>query len=338
MVAWAAICPARSSGDMGSRMRVASPLFVCLAVTSLAAAPAAAGCVGDSPVAADASTPVPEAGSVPDTSPPPADAAVPDTSPPPADAAIPDTSVPDTRSDAPPPFDPKLAGPLALWLDPATGVTEVGGKVSAWADTAVSAAAAITVSQPMAARQPSKGSVGGKPVIAFTPDQYLEASVGTKLDFGTGDVTAAVVFAMKNPGIALGGVVYKVDPLNAPPYNGLQLYGNLEAMGRAGGGLDGVTLLLTAPSGDVTDDKLHLVLFRRSGTSLSLRVDGVQVATGTAPVRSVDTAGVLSIGGRESGTHSAASKLGDVIVYKGTVPPAEVTGLETFLKAKNGIP
>ena len=307
--------------------------LVSLVLVPFAAAGIVVGCVGDDPATGGDAGTTPT-GTTTTTSPTATatDAAVPDTSTPPPDAATTDAA-----TDAPPPFSPTNVAGLVLWLDPSNGLTSTGGKVTAWADRSTSA---ITVSQTAAASQPSVGSVGSKPVVAFGATSWLEsagATVGTKLDFGTGDVLVEYVVATDSAAAtALTGVLYKAS-FDTSPFDGLQLYGNLGGGGKPGAGLAGVDLALTSPSGNTADGKLHVVGFRRAGTRLSLRYDGAEVASSTMAVRSVDNTRALYVGGRPDGTHGAAHKVGDVLVYKGVVADADVAKIEAFVKQKSGI-
>lgn len=306
--------------------------LVSLVLVPFAAAGIVVGCVGDDPASSGDAGTTPT-GTTTTTSPTATatDAAVPDTSTPP------DAATTDAATDAPPPFSPTNVAGLVLWLDPTSGLTSAGGKVSAWADRSTSA---ITVSQTAAASQPSVGSVGSKPVVAFGATSWLEAAgatVGTKLDFGTGDVLVEAVVSVDAPtGAPLTGVLYK-GPAGGPTFDGLQLYGNLGGGGKPGGGLDGATLQLTAPSGNTADGKLHMLGFRRAGTKLSLRYDGAEVAMSTMAARSTDNTLSLLVGGRPDGVHGAPHKTGDVLIYKGTVSDADVARIEAFMKQKSGI-
>jgi len=259
-----------------------------------------------------------------------------------ADVSSPDGSAAvdgsaDSGSDGKAPLDPRSIPGLVLWLDPSAGVTETGGKVSAWKDTSASG---ITVTQPTPANQPTKGSVGGKPVIVGGPTTWLEAAgpdVGTKLDFGTSDVFAGFVVSIEPSAAGLGGVFYKAVE-DAPPYAGLQMYGNVSLDGKPGIGLDGDTLLAKSPTGNMGDGKLHLVTYWRLGDDVFLNVDGVGAfGNNVGPKKVVDNASPLRVGGRPSGVHSIAHRLGDVLVYKGTLTFDQVAAVQVFLKAKNGI-
>lgn len=253
--------------------------------------------------------------------------------------AAPDGSS-DAAVDATTPFTPKSVAGLALWLDPAAHVTETAGKVSAWGD---SAASGITVAQPTAANQPTLGNTGGRPVIVGTPTTWLEASaaaVGTKLDFGDGDLLVECVMSVDLPSAALGGVLYKLVDGAPSPYDGLQVYGNITGDGKPGAGLDGDTLLVKAATGNTGDGKLHVVGFARFGNNLALRLDGAPVWT-TPPSsgnkKVIDSASPLYVGGRPSGVHSIAHRLGDILVYKGFPTTVEVESIEGFLKTKYGL-
>lgn len=280
----------------------------------------AVGCVGDdapASVTTDASpSPQAESGS-------------PDVVTPVVDAAS-----DDAKADAPASFNPKQVAGLVLWLDPSVGVTEVSGTVSGWRDSSPSA---IDVTQPLAANQPKKLTINGKPLIVGTATSWLEASaasVGTKLDFGLDDVTVEYVVSVELPTTALGGVFYKFE--GGAPFNGLQLYGNISGDGKPGAGLDGETLLLKAATG-TTGDKPHLVGYRRVGSKLSLRFDGAEVLTATVTPKVVDNAGPLLVGGRPDGVHSTNHLLGDVLIYRGPVSGADLDKIEAYLKTKNGL-
>lgn len=313
-------------------MRARPTTIVFLLTSALAGAGLALACTGDDPkpTAGGADASATDESTADGASPSPDGSSTADGG---ADAAS------DSASDAPAAFDPKSIPGLVLWLDPAAGVTETGGKVSAWKDQSASS---ITVTQTNAANQPAKGNVGGKPVIAGTATTWLEASgtaVGTKLDFGDGDMLAELVVSTEVTSVGLGGVLYKVIE-DVAPYDGLQMYGNISLDGKPGIGLDGDSLLLKAAAGNMADGKLHLVGFRRSGDRLYLSLDGVAgVATppSSSNKRAVDNTSPLRVGGRPSGVHSIVHKLGDVVIYKGAVAPAQVTELEAYLKAKNGI-
>lgn len=287
------------------------------------------GCVGDSPspTAVDAATePVPTS-TAKDGSTPVGDAGSPDSA-----APIPDANAPDTAVA----FEPKQVSGLVLWLDPATGVTDVAGKVSAWADVSTSS---IVVTQSTSANQPSRATIGGRPVLAFSATTWLDcagSTVGKKLDVGQGDVLVETVISLDSGTVApLGGYLYKTIP--GTPYDGLQMYSNLGGGGKPGVGLDGESLLVTAASGNVADAKLHLLALRRVGDKLSIRVDGLEVASKTVAARSIDNTSALEVGGRGSGVHSTGQKVGDLLVYKGAVKDGDVAKIEAFLKAKSGI-
>lgn len=300
--------------------RVAPPLLLAAALAGLAQA-----CVDDEPKSSLGGA---DAGAT--------DASTADAASPTPDGAAADAGT-DARPDGKAPFDPKSVPGLVLWLDPAAGVTETGGKVSAWKD---SSGANVTVTQTNAANQPTKGTALGKPVIVGTASTWLEASgadVGTKLDFGDGDVLAELVVSIEPTAAGLGGVFYKVLD-DAPPYNGLQMYGNVTLDGKPGMGLDADALLIKSPAGNMGDGKLHLVSYWRFGTNLFLSIDGEGIyATSAGSKKVVDNASPLWVGGRPSGVHSIAHKLGDVMIYKGPLVTAQVTEIEAFLKAKNGI-
>lgn len=291
----------------------------------LSAAGVVAGCVGDSPVATDGGAPTATATGTGTTTAPP-DASV-------KDVSVPDTSViPDAIVADAAPFTPKAVAGLALWLDPNAGVvTEASGQVSAWADQT----GTITVLQPNGANQPTNHRVNSKPVLLFGRTAWLGAAVGTKLDFGTGDVLVEVVCAVDDPGQGYTTVLYKVPAyaLEGLAYVGLQMYA-LGGAGKAAGGLDQENLALTAASGNTADGRLHVLGFRRAGTRISLRVDGAEVASRVIATRNVDNTALLKVGG---GVYSSRNSLADVIIYKGSVTDLEMTAVETYLKLKNGI-
>jgi len=307
-------------------MNVRYVALVCLA--SCVVAGSAAGCVGSDPAGSqDAGTTPTGTTTTTTPTPTPTDAAVP---------PAPDAATPDAQPDAPPPFAPTDLAGLVLWLDPASGVTAAGGKVSAWTDRSRSA---LTVSQTVAANQPTMGSVGSRPVVAFTNTNWLEcasATVGTKLDFAVGDVLAEAVVSLDSANVSLAGMFYKTN-FTPSPFDGLQIYANLGGEGKPGAGLDGVTLSLVSPSGNTADGKLHMIGLRRVGNRISLRFDGAEVANSTVTARAVDNTANLYVGGRPDLTHSAAHKIAEILVFKGAVADADLTKVEAFVKQKNGL-
>ncbi len=229
------------------------------------------------------------------------------------DAAVPDTFVPDTSVPDAAPFSPSQVSGLQLWLDPAAGLTQTGGKVSTWADQSASG---NTVSQADGALQPTVGTAGSKPVLVFTATNWLGRDAATtRLDFASSDVLVECVVGIDTTSTVLTGVLYK-GTFESPTFDGLQLYGNLSRDGKPGGGLDGDKTLLTSPNVVAADGKLHLLGYRRVGSRVSFRVDGTEVATATVPARAVDTVSPLTVGGRANGVHSAPHKLGDVVIYR----------------------
>lgn len=285
----------------------------------------AVGCVGSDPTgASDSGAPTAT------TSTQPTSTTTTTASAPATDAAVPDTFVPDAAL----PFSPSQVPGLLLWLDPAAGVTQTGGKVSAWSDQSPSQ---NHVAQTDGALQPTLGAAGSKPVLVFTATNWLGRDAATTmLNFTAVDVLVECVVGVDATSTALTGVLYK-GTFESPTFDGLQLYANLSGDGKPGAGLDGDKLLLRSPNVVAADGKLHLLGYRRVGSRISFRVDGTEVATATVPARSVDTVSPLTVGGRASGVHSAPHKLGDVVVYRGTLPDSDMTKIEAYLKQKDGI-
>jgi len=297
-----------------------------LLLAPLVAMGIAVGCVGSDPAtASDSGAPTATTTTQPTattTTTAATDAAV-------ADTFVPDTSVPDAA-----PFSPSQVTGLQLWLDPAAGLTQTGGKVSSWSDQSPSR---NNVIQTDGALQPTVGTAGSKPVIVFTAATWLGRDAAmTNLDFATSDLLVECVVGIDTASTALTGVLYK-GTFDAPTFDGLQLYANLSRDGKPGGGLDGDKAQLLSPNALATDGKLHLLAYRRVGSRLSFRVDGTEVATATVTPRSIDSVSPLTVGGRASGVHNAPNKLGDVLIYRGAVADTDLTKIEAYLKQKDGI-
>ena len=286
----------------------------------------AVGCIGgDSPTSRDSGAPTasttPQPTSTTSTT-GTTDAAV-------ADAFVADTSVPDAA-----PFSPAQVTGLQLWLDPAAGVTQTRGRVSAWSDQSASR---NSVTQTAVELQPTVGMASSKPVLVFTAGTWLGRDAAmTTLDFAASDVLVECVVGRDTPSSALTGILYK-GTFEEPTFDGLQLYANLSQDGKPGGGLDGDKTQLVSSRAIAADGKRHLLAYRRVGSRVSFRVDGIEVATATTPPRSVDTVSPLTVGGRASGVHSAPHKLGDVLIYRGAVADTDLTKIEAYLKQKDGI-
>jgi hypothetical protein len=272
--------------------------------------------------------------------------------------SVSNTDKPDAKpasADAPPgvdaapdgmqqPFMPSQLSGLVLWLDANQSVVTSQSKVSTWMDRSNRN---NNAGQSVAALQPSlvTGVVNGLPVIRFA-NTALQVTDSATLQWGTDDFALLVVAGYKNAttsGLGYGMFVAKQE--TPYPYAGPALWGNYTAPS-----LNTVIGLQADSSGTryaistaaKNDGVIRLYTGRRVGTSLEVRVNGTAQGTATATSVNVSAPGrPLFIGGVPGTTTVSQALDGDIaeiVAVHGALSDAELTQLETYLKAKYGLP
>ncbi len=278
------------------------------------------GCVGDSPVGpADAAV---DAGGVQDAMPSqdtgsPMDAAV--------EAAGPDAG------DAAAGFSVKNLPGIALWLDAAKGVVNDGNqKVSTWSDQSGNSNDAT---QSLPGNQPTLGAqtINGMAAIHFVGGQDLEIADSASLQLGTGDFFIAVVARWTNVS-GFAQLYGKKEPLN--PYNGAGMWGNYPTNGLVGGETQ-TGLSVASTTSSLNDNVARQYAVRRSGSTLSLRVNGKTEGTTANATSDCSAVGTKAYIGQNGGSqYPLDGDIAELVVIKGSISGTDLTALETYLANK----
>lgn len=252
---------------------------------------------------------------------------------------------------------------LALWLNASVGVTTGGSassKVSAWADQTGNhnnATQSNTNYQPTLVMQ----GIHSLPTVHFTVTTGSQGSFGNmmvvadnnaSLDWGTGDFLIEVVgdYTNQTTGTSLdsAGTFYSKQTYGgsggAPLGAGAALYGNFVLSG-------GVTLPTTGFSGwadqsdylssattGYDDGTARLYAVQRSGTTLSLRLNGVQTDTKTIASVDVTSSSGARIGASQDANLFALSgDIAEIIAVQGTISSGDLAGIESYLTGKYGL-
>jgi hypothetical protein len=226
---------------------------------------------------------------------------------------------------------------LVLWLDAAKGITKNNqNQVSKWADQSSNANDAI---QNTSAMQPVwSGSVfNGFPALHFdmSNTQVVDIADSSSLQWGTGDFLIEVVARFNNDytnneiglfygkiGQSSGIIFFATDAANADDGISAAIDGN---------NLIGYTA-------NYRGSTPRLYGFQRSGSTLSLRTNGAQVAS-QAQTGNVDVSAngeVAQIGDFQTNA-PLDGDIAEVVAVKGAISSQDLTSLETFLKAKYGL-
>lgn len=260
------------------------------------------------------------------------------------DSSTPDTSTPDAATeasapdaDAAPPFDVKNLTGLVLWLDASKGVTGTSA-VSAWADQSPSkndAAMATANYQPALVAS----SIGGKPAIHFAGGTHVTVADAASLQWGTGDFYVSVVLKHNTAGATYGMVFSKQNP-GTYPYVGPGIFANFSlpsASTTIGGQVD-FTHYVSSSANLLNDNVGRQFSFSRTGTKLSVRVNGTQTdAAADASSSGMDISSAtyaVFIGANVNGGQALTGDIGEIIAVKGAISAGDVTNVEAYLKAK----
>jgi hypothetical protein len=258
------------------------------------------------------------------------------------DSSMDDASMDALDEDGGPGFDAQpldggiasLSG-LVLWLDAAKGVTKNNqNQVSKWADQSSSANDGSQSTQSM---QPVwNGSViNGFPALHFDKanTQSLSLVDSSSLQWGTGDFLIEVVVRWDNDGSnGEFGLPYgKIGQSSGVVFIAGDAQNDDNGLSAA---IDGQNLI--AYTAGYNDNKARLVAFRRSGSTLELRVNGSQVASqaqsGTVDVSASGVDAVIGDDGM--GDIPLDGDIAEVVGVKGATSSQDLSSLEAFLKAK----
>lgn len=239
---------------------------------------------------------------------------------------------------------------LVLWLDAAKGVTKNNqNQVSAWADQSGNMNDAF---QSTASRQPihNASGINGRPALHFaqgaTEGMQLVINDSTSMQWGTGDFLIEVVARFDNDPVGnfdtgLGSFVYKpgagwgiIFAGNRAPGGNFPASAGL--MARIDMNVPGNGNQVDVAAG-YNDSAARTYAFRRSGTTLDLRIGGVSVSSMTQ-VGNIDvSAASVDVYVGSDRTAMKARLDGDVaelIAVKGSTSAPDLVAIEAYLKGK----
>ncbi|HEY5920763.1 MAG TPA: hypothetical protein VIV11_03790 [Kofleriaceae bacterium] len=242
------------------------------------------------------------------------------------------------------PFTPAQLSGLSLWLDANQSVVTSQSKVSTWMDRS---GKNNNAGQSVATYQPSlvTGVVNGLPVIRFL-NTTLQVTDSATLQWATDDFALFVVGGYKNTTTSgLGYGMFVAKQLVPYPYAGPALWGNYTAPSLntvIGLQADGSGTQYTISTAAKNDGVIRLYTGRRVGNSLEVRVNGTVQGSATTTANNVSAAGrPLYIGGQPN-TNGVFQPLdgdiAEIVAVHGTLTTAELTQVETYLKAKYALP
>jgi hypothetical protein len=255
-----------------------------------------------------------------------------------ADAAVSDASSASDAAppDARPPFSPGDLPGLTLWLDGDFGVTLEGGEVESWQDRGPNGALARSLT--LAGRPtPALGGINGHAAIHFNGvDDFLAVPDAPYLQWAQDDFLIAMVVSPASTVGQTRALYNKQDP--AAPYPGIFLYTSVA------GWLEGKVDATHLVSAGLTIGP-HVVVFRRTGASLVMIVDGSSyLNVNGADDVDVSMTGIdVAIGGRYQPDPMMVEPqrfegdIAEVVAVHGPLDEAVVTELVEHLAEKYGI-
>jgi len=239
--------------------------------------------------------------------------------------------------DASTPFDVTSVAGLVLWLEASKGVTASSGTVTAWADQSGNN---NNATQNTPSSEPTQDATGinGLPAIHFAGGTHLTIADSTSLQWGTGDFYIAVVMAENNASNTAGVVFAKQEA--SSPFAGPALFANfpLPAQSTEWGGQVSITSYVPTNETSLNDDNARQFSLTRTGSSLSVRLDGLpdnSVVIGDGGSLDVSAVGIpVSIGASPTGTQGLSGDIAEIIAVNGTIAVSDVANIEAYLESK----
>ena len=220
-------------------------------------------------------------------------------------------------------FSPNFAknGQLYLWLDSST-LAVSGTTITNWQDSYSS----NTVTQASASLRPVVSLVNGVKVAHFdgANDQLLSPAF-----FDTTWTNWTMMIVCRNYGTSVGMVAAIQGTNSNVAGNGWFDYVTPHNNQGGGASLSSVSHNPSFTWFDAYDFKIHTVRF--DGTNATFRANGIPYENTAAPMPILN--GVLSLGDTVAGGFSGAVDIAAVVVWKGSLPDAELSAVESYLKS-----
>lgn len=242
---------------------------------------------------------------------------------------------------------------LVLWLDAAKGVTQNMGNVSVWADQS---GKGNDASQNINNRQPTlvMNGINSLPSLHFNQGMGNQQGNGNMLiindsmsmQWGTGDFAVWVVARynnIPNSGWATGsGTLFDKAP---PPFSqqsrGVYLMANMFGQQGWAPGVEGAVEATQAndlqQGGMFNDNTARAYGFRRAGSTLELRVNGMALATkqqqGMVDVSAANQLGHIGAEG-DANWRRLNGDIAEIIGCKGSISTQDLGSVDGYLKMK----
>lgn len=223
-------------------------------------------------------------------------------------------------------FDPRSISGLQLWLDAADASTFTlsGSNVSQWNDKSGNARHVL---QATSANQPTKTTLGGKPVVSFDGVNDFLRTAAASSTISQPYTVALVASAHTYP----SGYASLLTSWNSPP-NVQVWFKHPSAL--APGGYAGNFLTGSAPPSADAATQLTMVF---NGASSGVWLNGTSVASGNPGSSGVTlaTIGAWSAGGQNSFLDGTVHEL---VFYNSALSTGNRQAVEAYLKSKWGTP
>jgi len=228
--------------------------------------------------------------------------------------------------------------PICRWMaDSLTGNN--ASSVSSWTDVigGASASQISTGNQPKLYLNDFNGHKG----IRFLSDEYLTVAASNSPMSAAGSFTIMVVFRTSSPGNVSSSFFDNTGLLGAEQpgvvndwafcLNGSQLGAGLGA-GGSGCGTD-----FSLYGGNVTDGNPHLGIYMRSGSTITLYVDGAVVATQGSLCPNARGDYPVQIGAMTSGSYYYNGDIAEIQLFNRALSAQEILGVDELLAATYNI-
>ena len=222
---------------------------------------------------------------------------------------------------------------LALWLDAAKGVTKNNqNQVSKWADQSANANDAT---QGTSSYQPvfNASVINGFPALHFSKNSTSSFTIAdaSSLQWGTGDFVIAIVARFDNNAQngEFGNFFLKADNTSGVVFFANDVFQNDDGLTGAIDGNNSVDV-----TNSYSDNTARLYAFRRTGSTLELRVNGSQVGS-SSQMGNVDVSAAnnpVYIGDYQQQT-PLDGDIAELVAVKG-ISSQDLQSLEAFLKSK----
>ena len=185
--------------------------------------------------------------------------------------------------------------------------------------------------------------MNGHKVVRFASasTQYLTVSAANSAISGAGDFTMLVVFKTATPGAASGNYYLNTGLLGCEQSGAVTDWGFCLNGSQLGAGLGtGDTACSTDFSlygGSVTDNKPHLGMYVRSGSTIRLLVDGVLVATQSSLCTSARGAYDFQIGAMTAGAYCFNGDMAEIQLFNRALNSGELAAVGDSLARTYGI-